>query len=151
MRTLATALLLAGLTTAADDPDRKEAIEADRKKLEGTWEGYTVDGKGEKADRGPVHLRITITPTRMTAINLGDGKKDMGGGTYRLNQVGTKRWLDATGILLPGNRERTYQGIYELKGDTLRWCVTPRPGERPTEFRTGRGSFLLVLKRKKQP
>lgn len=133
----------------AEEPKRPDAVRAEVKKLEGTWEGYVVDGRGEKPNQGPVHLRLTITPDKMSAVNLDDGNKDMGNGTFQLDPTRTARELDATGIVLPGKQERMYQGIYKLDGDVLKWCVSPRKGARPTELRTAKGSYLLVLKRKK--
>jgi uncharacterized protein (TIGR03067 family) len=70
----------------------------------------------------------------------------MGTGTFALDPA--KKELDATGVVLPGKQEKTYQGIYDLSGDKLKWCVSPRKGERPAEFQTAKGSYLLVLKRK---
>ncbi len=48
----------------------------------------------------------------------------------------------------PNGRKQTYVGIYTLEGDTLKWFGSPRK-TRPAEFRTGGGSFLLILKRQK--
>jgi uncharacterized protein (TIGR03067 family) len=149
MRTVLASVLLFGSVALADEPKQPEAIRAELKKLEGVWEGYVVDGKGERPNQGPVHLRLTIAATRMSAINLDDKNKDMGSGTYKLDLTKAIKEMDATGVLLPGKQEKTYQGLYELDGDTLKWCVSPRKGERPTEFRTAKGSFLLILKRKK--
>jgi uncharacterized protein (TIGR03067 family) len=132
----------------ADAPD-KDAVKAELKKLEGVWEGYAVDGKGETPDRGPVHLRLTITDTKISAVDLGNANKDMGTGTYTIDPARPVKEIDATGVVLPGKRERTYPGIYELDGDTLKWCVDNRAKERPTEFRTANGKYLLILKRKK--
>jgi uncharacterized protein (TIGR03067 family) len=42
---------------------------------------------------------------------------------------------------------RQYVGIYELQGDTLRWCASNRNGERPTTMATGQGSYLMILRR----
>lgn len=126
----------------------EDAAKLDQKKIQGVWEGYAVEGRGEKPDRGPVHLRLTITGDRIEAYDLGKGK-DMGSGTFKLEPSRPIKEIDAKGLLLPGKRERTYLGIYELDGDTLRWCVDNRQTERPTEFRTSRGHYLLVLKRKK--
>ena len=51
MRALVVSLLLAS-AVSADDPKLQEAVKAELKKLEGTWEGYAVDGTGEKPIRG---------------------------------------------------------------------------------------------------
>jgi uncharacterized protein (TIGR03067 family) len=119
------------------------------KKLQGDWEGYVVEGRGERPDRGPIHLRLTIKDSSISAIDLGEGNKDMGSGTCTIDSGQGVKQLDATGIVLPGKRERTFLGIYEVEGDTLRWCVDNRQKQRPSEFRTNSGNYLLVLKRKK--
>ena len=90
-----------------------------------------------------------IADSKISAIDLGNGNKDMGSGTCKLDPSKPKKEIDATGIVLPGKRERTFAGIYELDGDTLKWCVDNRQKERPSEFRTGSGNFLLILKSKK--
>jgi uncharacterized protein (TIGR03067 family) len=148
MRAAFAVFLVLGLAASADE-SKEDATKAEMKKLEGVWEGYAVDGKGERPDQGPVHFRLTISQTKMSAINLGDKDKDMGNGVFKLDLSKATKEMDATGVVLPGKQERTYLGIYELDGDTLKWCVTMRKGERPIEFRTQKGSFLLILKRKK--
>jgi uncharacterized protein (TIGR03067 family) len=126
-----------------------EDNEAEVKKLAGTWEGYAVEGFGEKPDRGPVHVRLKIEGMKIEAIDLGNEGKDMGTGTFKLDPSKTLKEIDASGVVLPGKRERSFPGIYEVDGDTLRWCVDNRAKERPTEFRTHAGKYLLILKRQK--
>lgn len=123
--------------------------EADAQKLSGTWEGYAVEGTGERPDRGPVHVRLKISGDKIEAFDLGANAKEMGTGSFTLDPGKTLKEIDAKGIILPGKRERTFAGIYELDGDTLRWCVDNRQKERPTEFRTHAGKYLLILKRQK--
>lgn len=146
-RALALILFAAPALAVAQPPP--DAVKAELAKLVGTWEGYAVEGAGERPDRGPFHLRITITETKMSAIDLGNGNKDMGSGTFRLDPSQPLKELDATGVVFPMKKERTYRGIYRLDGDTLKWCVDNRQKDRPAEFRTTGGNYLLVLKRKK--
>ena len=115
-----------------------------RKELVGTWRGYAVEGAGEKPNQGPVKLELTITETEISAIK--DGKQDMGAGAYHLDLGQSPAWLE-------GNRTRgagpkgPYLGIFKFDGDTLKWCVANPHYPRPTEFRTVKGQFLLILKR----
>ena len=118
-------------------------------KLLGTWVGYVVDGAGENPDRGPLHLQVTITADKISAINLQDGNKNMGEGTYQLKPAKQATEIDATGVVLPGKRSRTYLGICDVQGNTLKWCVDNQQKDRPTEYRTTKGQYLLVLKRQK--
>lgn len=143
VRTVLAAVFVAA--SAVAQPPAPDAAEV--KKLLGTWEGYAVLGKGEKADSGPVHLCLTIADGKMSAIDLGNGNKDMGTGTFKLDPTKAVKELDATGVVLPGKREKAFLGVCEIDGDTLRWCVDNRQQGRPAEFRTGNGNYLLVLKR----
>ena len=128
--------------SAAHAADNDEA--AMRKKLAGTWRGFAVEGTGERADQGPVKLEVTITEKEISALK--DGKEDMGAGTYKLD-------LSQTPMSLEGTRTRgmgpkgTFFGIFKLEGETLKWCVANPRYPRPTEFRTVKGQFLLILKR----
>ncbi|HEX5105215.1 MAG TPA: TIGR03067 domain-containing protein [Pirellulaceae bacterium] len=134
---------------AAEEPQPATA-ESEMQQLAGTWEGYAVEDRGERPDRGPVHLRLVIDEGKIRAVDLGSPeKKDMGSGTYKLDPSQKIKQIDATGIILPGKRERTFLGIYEIDGDTFKWCVDNRSKERPTEFRTIGGKYLLILKRQK--
>jgi len=143
------AVVIATAAIAQAQAEAQPGPDAEVKKLLGTWEGYAVLGKGEKADGGPVHLRLTIADGKMSAVDLGNGHKDMGTGTFKLDATKPVKELDATGVVLPGKREKAFLGVYELDGDTLRWCVDNRQQGRPAEFRTGNGNYLLILKRVK--
>jgi uncharacterized protein (TIGR03067 family) len=133
---------------AADAGPGGDKAAADLKALEGTWRGWVVEGKGAAADKGPVHLEIVIRGDRITAKRLDDkDSPDLGEGTVRLG-AGKPPTIDATRTAKPG-KGKTYPGIYQLDGDTLRWCTAQPNGERPTELLTKRGQFLMVLKRQK--
>jgi uncharacterized protein (TIGR03067 family) len=126
----------------AADPDPAEEV----KKFAGTWKGYVVDGKGENPNRGPVKLEITVKGDTITAVQ--DGKTDLGEGTFTLKLLKDEKQIDAVRSKNPG-KGQTFLGIYSLEGDTLKWCVTTRKKDRPTEFITKTGQFLLILKREK--
>jgi uncharacterized protein (TIGR03067 family) len=119
----------------------------DPEKLQGVWRGWVVNGKGEKPDQGPVNLEVTVQGDRITAKQLNPGADpNLGEGTFQLTVAAAARTIDATRTSMPG-KGQTYAGIYELDGDSWRWCVSPKKGERPTEFVTRKGQFLLILKR----
>jgi len=137
--------ILAGLflATAAENADL-----AERKKLVGVWKGYAVEGTGEKPV-GPVKLTVTITMEEISAVQ--DDKQDLGAGTYKLDLSANPKRLDGTcarGQVPKGK----YLGIYKLEGDVFKWCTAmPRTQEPPKEFRTGKGVYLMILKREPQP
>lgn len=130
----------AGETAPADDA-------AERKKLAGFWKGFAVEGKGEKPDQGPVKLELTISEKTIKGIEKkGEGQIDHGEGSYTFDLTGTPRVLDAAKTNERGRKEE-WVGIYELDGDTLKWCVGRKT--RPATFETFKGQFLLILKRTK--
>jgi uncharacterized protein (TIGR03067 family) len=121
------------------------AAVADPPRLDGVWRGYVVNGQGERPDQGPIRLELTIKGDVIVARNLNPGADpSLGEGTYRLGATG--KTIDATRTSSPG-KGQTYAGIYEVTDDTLRWCTGTPGKDRPEEFATRKGQFLLILKR----
>lgn len=132
---------------AADPPSRGEA--AERARFVGAWKGFTVEGKGENPDRGPVKLELTVTQRTIRGIQIqGTDRIDHGEGNYTLDLGSNPPHLDASKTNERG-RQQAYVGIYNLVGDTLKWCVSPQK-VRPETFETKKGQFLLILKRDKK-
>lgn len=149
-RHLASITLLFALalpTTRAQDAKPAPAEDAAvRKQLVGLWKGFAVEGRGERPDRGPVKLEVTIAEKSIKGIELkGEGTINHGEGAHTLNLKEKPGWLDATKTNERGRKEE-YLGIYTLEGDTLKWCVS-RGKQRPAEFLTAKGSFLVILTR----
>jgi uncharacterized protein (TIGR03067 family) len=141
--------LLAALWTPAL-PAADPSEQAERHKFVGTWKGFAVEGRGENPDRGPVKLELRITDKTMKGLEFkGTNVVDHGEGEFALDPGQNPKHLDAWKTNERGRRQ-SYVGIYTLEGDKLQWCVSPRK-TRPTEFRTGDGGFLLILKRQKAP
>jgi uncharacterized protein (TIGR03067 family) len=151
-RLILPALLLSPPATAADGPPKPDDA-AIRKQLVGVWKGFTVNGKGENPNAGPVKLELTITETTIHGLEIkpGGNNVDHGAGEFTLDLSPDPDHLDAAHTNERG-RKRAYVGIYTLDGDTLKWCVSPQK-TRPTTFETAKGQFLLVLRREpaKQP
>lgn len=116
------------------------------KKLAGIWKGYVVDGRGEKPNQGPVKLEITVKNDTIIAVQ--EGSKDLGEGTFTLRLMTDAKQIDAVRSKNPG-KGQTFLGIYSLDGDTFKWCVSTPKKDRPTDFVTKAGQFLLILKRGK--
>lgn len=149
MRTAIAVGLFLAPVALAQSAGRPDPAQAEWKRLEGVWEGYVVEGRGEKADRGPFHLRLTVAGQTMAAVDLRNGNKNLGTGKLTIDTTGPLRHLDAVGAPLPAKREKSFLGVYQLDGDTLRWCVGNKQDVRPEEFRSFNGNYLLILKRKK--
>lgn len=127
--TIAVLICITSLARSADD---------DRQQLVGTWAGGVEGGaKGHK---------LTITESQITGTQ--NETKDLGEGTFVIDKAKKPWHLDATAT--KGRAKGSvYNGIYEIKGDTLRWCVATPGKERPEKFDTGGSQFLLVLKKQR--
>jgi uncharacterized protein (TIGR03067 family) len=132
--------------------------------LEGVWEGWVVEGKGENPNRGQLKLQLTITGNKIVGKNLGGagggggrggggGGGDLGEGTFTVAE-GKPNQMDSARVGGGGGGRRGgggggYKGIATLEGDTLKWCVANPGRERPKDFTTDRrqGQFLMILKK----
>ena len=117
-----------------------------RQRLVGVWKGFTVEGRGENPERGPVKLELRITEKTITGLEFkGANVVNHGEGPFTLDLSREPKHLDAWKVNEAG-RKQTYLGIYTLEGDTFKWCVSPQK-IRPETFETRKGQFLLVLRR----
>lgn len=139
---VAVAICVADRPTYGAEPDPAEEV----KKFAGVWKGYVVDGRGEKPNQGPVKLEISVKGDTITAVQ--EGNKDLGEGTFTLKLLKEAKQIDAVRTKNPG-KGQTFLGIYYLEEDTLKWCVSTRKKDRPADFITKTGQFLLILKREK--
>jgi uncharacterized protein (TIGR03067 family) len=138
------------LVGTADAQNTKAAGDADR--LQGTWRGWVVFGKGENPNQGPVQLEITVKGDRITGKHLGGmggQNPDLGEGTYKLGAAGNVRTIDAVGVA-GQSKNRTFLGIYAIEGDTLKWCSGNGPQTpRPAEFVTRKANYYMILKKQR--
>jgi len=117
-------------------------------RLIGVWRGWVVEGRGETPNSGQMEIELTIDANQITGRELGTRRAPggIGGGTYVMTGNGTSGNLDADGTSGPQDG-RHFMGIYELDGDTLKWCVANRGRQRPQVMATDRGNYLLILQR----
>lgn len=122
-----------------------------REPLTGVWRGWVVDGRGQNPDAGHMEMELTVIGNRMTARELGANRRaqeGLGAGTFVVSAQGNSGNLDANQTA-GQHAGREYRGIFELEGDTLKWCVGGRGTTRPSEFETGRGNYLMILHKQK--
>lgn len=119
----------------------------DAKKLNGTWKGWVVEGRGDDPKQRRWRIELTIKDNKITGIE--DGRKDLGEGTFAIKHTKESKQLDANRTKGPG-ASGNYLGIYSLEGNTLKWCVGNPPGRlRPEELRSKTGQFLMILTKDK--
>ncbi len=146
MMKYALAILAAALLVAADDAKKDQAG------LQGTWKPVSSEQNGkDTTDEGKEHTLIFEKDT----FTVKRGDNVMIKGTFKLDPSKKPKTIDMT--VTEGRRDedkgKELHGIYELDGDTLKWC-TGQPGttERPTEFSTkAGGKELLVTLKKEKP
>jgi uncharacterized protein (TIGR03067 family) len=145
-----TSLLLGAVALAllVGNTDGGEAKK--KSKLEGTWKPVSVikNGKDEpdKKDHSLTFAGDTFT--------IKEGDKVEIQGTFKTDKSKKPREIDMTVNEGPEKiKGKVLKGIYEQKGDTLRWCFTiDVDGARPAAFEAPEGSTLMfiTLKREKK-
>ena len=148
--------LLAACLMAADpaekDKDKGGDAEKDKAALKGKWEPTASESGGNKDDEGDYkQFRVTFDGDKFTILKGGEAHMK---GTFKLDASQTPRRIDMVIEECPSEdmKGKALAGIYELKGDELKWCfVPPDGGDRPTSFATqaGTNQILATLKREK--
>ncbi len=110
--------------------------------LEGTWVPVAAELGGESFDSEVIgSSRLVIDGENYTILVHGTPRDR---GTLKLNAAVSPKQMDITGIEGP-NKGRTVAAIYERSGERLRICYDMRGKPRPAEFRTTRGSQLMLV------
>jgi len=124
---------------------------SDRDALQGAWKltGRVMRGEAQPVD-GDAARRLVFEGDRFRMCR---GDELLFDGTVKVNAGATPRTIDAT--IDKSNEEaelsgKTSLGIYELKGDELKWCAA-RPGiaDRPADF-SGKGDEQLLVTFKRE-
>jgi uncharacterized protein (TIGR03067 family) len=123
---------------ARDDADPTYFIE---ESLQGTWVVIQAEFDGREAKEA-LKAVMTFQGEKVT-VNLANGESKKG--TFKINRSAMPWTLD----LIPNDKdELTTPCIYQLNGDKLKLCMSDGPGgTRPTEFKSGPATCLVVFKR----
>jgi uncharacterized protein (TIGR03067 family) len=146
--------LLASFLLAADpaDKDKDGDAEKDKAALKGKWEPVSSDSGGNKDDEADYkQFRLVFDGDKFTILKSGETHMK---GTFKLDASKTPRQIDLKVEEGPDEdvKGKALVGIYEVKGDELKWCfVPPDRGDRPKKFTTQSGSsqIFATLKRQK--
>lgn len=147
---MCTALLLAlpiALLPAVAAGQKDDAAAKELAKLQGTWKRVSAEVDGKKASAGELKgATLTVSGDRYT-LKQGSETRT---GTLRLDPTKTPKHLDIVSGAGP-NKGKSLLAIYELDGDTFRYCVAPPGKARPAEFsgKAGSGHSLFVNKRER--
>jgi uncharacterized protein (TIGR03067 family) len=122
-------------------------------KLSGTWltvslvsNGKTLVSEKDPPKEGPV-TKLAYEGNKWM-VKVGD--KTVAMGLFKINPTKMPKEIDImdeTGM----KNDKTKLGIYELNGDTYKYCLAPAGKPRPTEFTSNEGSghSLGISKREK--
>ena len=141
MRRFAALLVVLSVGLAALASDAKEDLD----RLQGTWSRASAEVNGKPTPEDELKKTTLIIEGDHYTLRTPEGDRR---GTIKLDPTKSPKQVD----LIPSegpNKGKTLAGIYELDGDTLRYCLTLTGKERPTEFasKPGSGQGLFVNKR----
>ena len=143
----ASALILVAVVQAQDDAVKKELT-----KLEGTW--ALVSAEEDKLDIPEFivqNLKIVIKGDQLSLKGVEDLIQKFSKVKVKIDPATTPKTIDF--IIEAGNEKgTTFEGIFEVKKDQVKFCVSTVNGNRPGEFETKEGSkrVLFLMKRDKQ-
>jgi uncharacterized protein (TIGR03067 family) len=138
---------------AADGSGKGDPSRGDLDKLRGTWltvslvnDGKTLVDEKSPPKEGPTTKLVYEGNTWM--IKVGD--KTVASGVFNIDATRKPKaidMMDESGV----KNDKTKLGIYQLDGDTYKYCLAPAGKPRPTEFTStaGSGDSLGVMKREK--
>ena len=148
-----TGTLMLGLTlaVAADNPapDVKKVTDA----LAGYWDVTAAERDGVQSKEHLPYTRLVFTGDRLTVTRVerpGEAKSPKEQNDARCKFNPKSKGIDVAFVNGP-DQEKTFYGVYELKGDDLKVCWGESKDKRPTALSTkkGSGTLLLILKRGK--
>jgi len=121
--------------------------------LEGTWEVTELTAYGEKVDpKFFAGTKFVFEKDKLTVVPPNDKQEEFVKRTFTIKLDGKKNPAEVDLTALDGEHKGTTSpGIYELNGDTLRWCQPdgPKTTDRPKTFTSPEKSdtYLFTLKR----
>jgi uncharacterized protein (TIGR03067 family) len=145
MRVALLLFLSAGLAFVSSSDGGEKGEKKD--KLDGTWKVESSVNNGKEEADAKEHTLIIAGKT--FAVKKGDDT--LFKGTIQTNATKKPHEIDFTFTDGPDDlKGKTAKGIYEVKGDSLQFCVAADPSDgRPSEFTSPEGGkrHLVSLKR----
>jgi uncharacterized protein (TIGR03067 family) len=139
--------LLFSLLACLTGPSQENAVKAELKKLEGTWNVTAVEHMGIKMTEEEVKKTSFVFQGDRLLIKKGATTETEA--KVKLDPAKSPKTMDVTGT--KGNGEgKTLRSIYELSGDTLRIGHGRNPEDsRPPDFNDKASMSIITLQRQK--
>ena len=146
MRVTASLIGVFVLVGAADD---KDAIKKEMAQLEGEWSMMSGEANGTAMPKETVKTGKRVAKDGETTITFGD--LVFFKAKFSIDPTKKPKAIDYTMTEGP-TKGKTHLGIYELDGDTVKFCFAATGQDRPTDFTAKEGSqrTLSVWKRDKK-
>lgn len=137
------ALAFACVVARADEDEAKKELKA----LQGTWKVVAAEHDGDPLER--IVGGTMVVKGNNFAIKTAGGTELKG--DLILDPAKKPKHVNLAHQDGP-LKDKTWQGIYELKGDTLKICYAEADSEkeRPAEFKTLKKSGLLLVELKRE-
>jgi uncharacterized protein (TIGR03067 family) len=137
-------ILVFAFTAGADDAVKKEMAQ-----LEGEWSMVSGEANGAAMPDASVKTGKRVAKDGETTITIG-GKVYLKA-NFTIDPTKKPKTIDYTMTEGP-TKGKTHLGIYEIDGDTVKFCFAAPGGDRPTDFTAKEGSqrTLSVWKRDKK-
>jgi uncharacterized protein (TIGR03067 family) len=148
MRLAVVFALFSSLALGAD-LSRDEIVKKDMGLLQGEWSMVAGERDGQELPDKVLKTGKRIARGDLTTISIND--TTMMKGTFVIDPTQSPKTIDY--VLTEGhNKGKSQLGIYELNGDTLKFCVAAVGLKRPTAFeaKEGSGWSYVVWKRDKK-
>jgi uncharacterized protein (TIGR03067 family) len=141
---LAIAVFVTASSAVADDAAKKEMAQ-----LEGEWSMVSGEANGASMPEATVKTGKRVAKDGETTITIGGQVYFKA--KFTIDPTKKPRAIDYTMTEGP-TKGKTHLGIYELDGDTVKFCFAAPGKDRPTEFTAKEGSeqTLSVWKRVKK-
>lgn len=127
----------------------QDGANKERAQLEGEWKMISGKADGVSMPQETVKTGKRVAKAGVTTISFGG--RIYFKAKYRIDPTKKPKTIDYDMTEGP-TKGKTHLGIYELDGDTLKFCFAAPGKDRPTEFTAKEGSkqTLSVWKRLKQ-
>jgi uncharacterized protein (TIGR03067 family) len=131
-----------------------DAAKNDLAKLRGTWLTVSLVSNGktivdEKTPPKPGPATTLVYEVNTWTVKV--GTRTVATGKFKIDAAKSPKEIDIfdeSGV----KNEKTKLGIYEITGDTYKYCLAPAGKPRPTEFSSKEGSgHSLGVSRRKGP
>jgi uncharacterized protein (TIGR03067 family) len=132
MRTIAALVLLLAAALAAQDPAAKEMA-----RLQGEWSMVSGEASGMSMPADMVKTGKRVAKDGETTITM-DGRVYFKA-KFKIDPTKKPKTIDYAMTEGP-TKGKTHLGIYELDGDTVKFCFAAPGKDRPTDFTAKEGS-----------